>query len=662
MKHFWKSHSLLDEVRKNGWDFDAQISHVLDIKNNTKQDPKYQKIWDTLREHFNIDGAVKLNSKKLQWELKQQGISSKDIEILFDNLSHYSYQIGEEIVFRSPEYYFLLDGIEVDEIWSHKSVNDYRIDSFDLDTFTQNINIHYNSIYQTMWCIQKIIEEQAFESLKTNRKRLKNKKNKFASSEILEERLFPLTALRDGQKQYHNMKQILLQYQASIDVFVDYPSKDSYYNMLWVLFNNYTILSWLWKEMKIDFIWLIESCMSVNIWGETRKVLLGLLDSKMNILAFFQNIEKILMNENFLNPDYSWSLIFNSDQVKNISKVCPDLFDTFKQEQDTSALTRKGQYGTWRYLEIQSSCFIDILLWDWDFSSVLTTIMPSDDFNVVPKYWDELSTPVILKHTQSIVDNFFNLFSTYIEKTKGKIEKQQQKYIKKTGLDPSNEKINQLDKVYKKAINKLIRLYREENNPFAMIETTIHTYHDMLSRWYSPEIDRVYFIWVSYGWELVSYYAKSIFEKIIKNAGYNEPGNITYSVYDIKNTNNFNTIIDYPTHFAYQWDEDTDKWNKKWMIILDDNTNSGQTLSDLKKMSEESELYDEVHIAACRVGSDISKYSQDISSEDMLDLFIRSAETHRQSHINPEWQRYKASLWTIIWNKIYKQSRRWEDQ
>lgn len=64
-----------------------------------------------------------------------------------------------------------------------------------------------------------------------------------------------------------------------------------------------------------------------------KKVLLGLLDAKINMLAFMQNATQIMHSEQFLNPEYEGSLVFNRDMVRNIKKVCPLEFSAFKELQ-----------------------------------------------------------------------------------------------------------------------------------------------------------------------------------------------------------------------------------------------------------------------------------------------------------------------------------------
>ena len=49
-----------------------------------------------------------------------------------------------------------------------------------------------------------------------------------------------------------------------------------------------------------------------------RKIILWLIDTRINIFSFFENITEIISNENFLNPDYEWSLVFDQDTVKEI--------------------------------------------------------------------------------------------------------------------------------------------------------------------------------------------------------------------------------------------------------------------------------------------------------------------------------------------------------
>lgn len=64
----------------------------------------------------------------------------------------------------------------------------------------------------------------------------------------------------------------------------------------------------------------LENMYIIEISNSFKKVILWMLDAKINILAFMQNMTQILFNKNFFNPDFDWNLVLRKDQLEYIKK------------------------------------------------------------------------------------------------------------------------------------------------------------------------------------------------------------------------------------------------------------------------------------------------------------------------------------------------------
>ncbi len=94
--------------------------------------------------------------------------------------------------------------------------------------------------------------------------------------------------------------------------------------------------------------------------------------------------------------------------------------------------------------------------------------------------------------------------------------------------------------------------------------------------------------------------------------------------------------------------------DQNWLLIFDDNTNSGQTLDDLRIRAEESGFYGRIDAFACRASRNMVNYKKTMTEEQKLDLVIHSALPSRKTRVNPERKRYKELLGTIVGNRIHK--------
>lgn len=94
-----------------------------------------------------------------------------------------------------------------------------------------------------------------------------------------------------------------------------------------------------------------------------RKLLLGLLDAKINIFAFLQNISQIMCNKYFLDPEHSGNLVFSRDVVRAIKSKCPAKFKEFKGAQATARLGNEN-VSLFAELDDKVGLYVDILLND----------------------------------------------------------------------------------------------------------------------------------------------------------------------------------------------------------------------------------------------------------------------------------------------------------
>ncbi len=76
-------------------------------------------------------------------------------------------------------------------------------------------------------------------------------------------------------------------------------------------------------ELNVDLNAPFNKYVEVQVPEVYKKVLLGLLDAKINMLAFLQNTTQIFTNKYFLDTEYEGNLVLSRDMVRNIKKLCP---------------------------------------------------------------------------------------------------------------------------------------------------------------------------------------------------------------------------------------------------------------------------------------------------------------------------------------------------
>jgi hypothetical protein len=645
------------------WDFKKNIESILDIRAQYTKTDEYTSLIEKLRQDFYVDGAIKVDRNQLINELIQWFLYwNIDMSIILENLKKITYDKWNDMVFRSPEYYFLFEWIDISWIDGGTSINDFLINSINIEEFLDNLNVHLTGIFKTLNIFWELVQDLSFIEMKKNRLEMKNNLDKilpeqtliqFSNVLKLDDNDYPTDFY--SKELFGELVSKLERYRNLICIFDQVPSKINFDNLMNFIWSEKRILQEISNIFWIDIIWVIDNNFDIKLPTEIRKVILWLIDAKVNIYAFMQNIEQILASDNFLNSEFEWKLIFNKDQTRNIKKISPKLFNEFKKLQEKLKCTDE-LWNKWAYIYEKVNSFVEILMWKWDLWLFIETSSVYDKNNMWDySYWGDIDNIKMFWPSQELTIKFFNLLDDYIEEVDWVIEKRKKKYIKKKWSTEWFTIPDQHNKLKKSAINKLIRLYREENDPLVIISTIQNAYHYIVSQWYDHEKYDLYFMWVNYWWTMIGHFAKSVFNKILDQKQWmNETWNIIYSIYDVRNADNFSSLIDYPSVNVTLEEKETDI-RDKWMLIFDDNTHSWETLHNLTELSEKSWMYDRVDSFPCRVWIDLAKYSKKVSDQEKLRLLSVAWVEARSANIIKNKERYKEIVWTIIGKRVYKE-------
>lgn len=388
-----------------------------------------------------------------------------------------------------------------------------------------------------------------------------------------------------------------------------------------------------------------------------RKILLWLIDARINIIAFLENIAEIITDNNFLNSEYSWDLVFDRNRVKKIkdfyskdNKVLHLInFDNLKAKlnklQDIK-IVDSLVYELWKNWDY----YTKLLLWD---TTIINELNPkaSDDFPFE-------------KLTESI-GYLFEVIKKYSD------NKYVDSWVEREDIHLAN---------------KIIRLYREENDPLVMIKTALNAYIWIIEDWFNSKVDNLDIFSVNYWGSTIWAYIKSVIELLSDNFWiWINNWNVVYSKYDLKNQNKWLKFSEYPSSseikrvisiyklkFFSIIDNNYDKLSKinkiekenwwlweKWknyVLIFDDNAQSWTTLRDLKVMLNKEGDFDYVKTYACRINPQLWKLSQSYSQDEKLELFSWAWVVSKRSPLKfLKWTRYNESLSRVIWRRIFKE-------
>ncbi len=117
--------------------------------------------------------------------------------------------------------------------------------------------------------------------------------------------------------------------------FAKTPTAHLFHHILKFLSNQSLLLQHAKVTFALDIDKIFNKYIKINTHKSMKKILLGLLDAKINMLAFMQNAAQLLYSEQFLNPDYEGSLVFKRDEVRHIKSTSPHEFAEFKKLQET---------------------------------------------------------------------------------------------------------------------------------------------------------------------------------------------------------------------------------------------------------------------------------------------------------------------------------------
>lgn len=681
---------------------EEKVKRILDIRK------KWNSLFLTLDEDklvkstFTYDGGICLDEKDLEYithslfwisqdgekqSLSQDIVHNPYIQSLYHD---FCYIRNNKLNFRNEKYYFLFDSIQIAEIDRFTSVNDFEILRIDIDAFEKDIYTHFNRIDQhlklfldffsgmTTYNIVEnfdqfhiemsgICNDTVLSSLKRKVESLKSiSPDSELNNKILTQNQGLLELLQQLQAYMNTLKTKKISARDNVDFF------HCISNFLKFLTINSVWFDQISKSFKIDVNSVVRKYIYNEVPHSLKKLILWLLDAKINILAFMQNINQILTNTNFLNPDFDWDLVIKKDLLTYIQKVSPEVIESFKNLQNK--VVSRSDINRRLATEIDTNIwyFIDILVWDKPESYLFATSLLSD---AVPEIFEWYFSNTVedfeeifqlLKNLLSWIEAFWQALD--IPK-KQKYENTLKRNEKRISAWKTPEEVKEFVPMKQKpyldikqaVMKKLFRFQREENDPLVMMKTAQNVYAKMYIDGYTSWKEVLHILSVNYGGSLVWYFAKHVFEKM---EWYNKLliniWNIVYSIYDLKNANDFLSIVDYPFAeiiWEFQSECVKDFFSKQSrLIIFDDNTSSGRTLSDLKKIAQNCWFYWKVDAFACRTSSRLELYDQNISKDDILNIIAPSATKVRKTRIWKVKRWYKEFISLYIWNNIYKQT------
>ncbi|MPQ56673.1 hypothetical protein [Duganella sp. FT27W] len=662
------------ELSKNTKNAIKKVDSVRNLKKIEKDIYAANGIFEALKSDFHVDGAIKINGNELH-EFKEfvktsglLGTIKNDSEISEYSLSEYllrfGYLSGGNFIFRGNNYYFLLDGLDIEETDPLTSINDFVISDVRINDLIDSICIQYNSI-KNQFKIYGSYVIKIFHSELTKRKLDFCEAVKIALSEkrfeeirkVIQSGKFGTGHTPTDEIFYTQWEEALVELEQFKKFIEDYEKSDDVKKFIPIaqfIASRASLFLHCKIVFAIDIDFIIKSHFKMEIPKVVKKIILGLIDAKINIIAFSQNIFQILTNVNFLDPEYPGSLIFERDIVRNIKNTCPKEFSDFKQSQ--KFYVDYSQNGDLLgELDEDVAMFVNILLLN-DSTSYIRLAEFGTKNNGINEVGDN-SMPELLRSSMEITRDFFNLLQNFLIKSELTNKNKKIKKEKK-GLGYIDD--DRHIKIKKQALKRIIRLYREENNPLVMIKTAQNALNFVLARGYEPKKDVLHVMSVNYGGALTGFFAKQVFlcssssGKVLANTG-----SLIYSLYDVKNANSFARLTGYPFSqiiLDNTIDKNTkENFSKKnWLLIFDDNTNSGETLDNIRILAKETEYFGRIDMFPCRASFNLDNYKITLNDHQKLAMIVSSALEVRRAKVNPKGLRYKELLGTIVGNRLWK--------
>lgn len=649
------------KIQETWDDIRLQINQILYLKKSYKKLLTDFDKNNIIAESVDIDGSIKVSHTDLLQVLNFFDWDKDKVEQHISDLIDFFWSHNwKEFKFRNKYYYHLHDWIEIDWLANHKSINSVKVVDIDLENFIKTKDQHFIYTEFMLMKYQGQIEDKVIDSIISNMVDFEllfksicddvKVKKMYEKIWMLNEK-YTWEIWLNMIDQNELTLEVFQDLYQKINIFINNPTKESCLDILFIYINNTSVLFYIEHTFGINFDSIFRKFIPNLEWW-VNKVILWLLDSKINTLAFMQNLTQILLNDNILNPDFEWNLIFNQSMVREIIKLCPQEVKEFQKKQE-SLNSSESKIQLYVQLSQFISYYIDIVLWDQPES----LLKLNERLLLNKKNWNHQT--VLFQWIFNLLWDFLSILEQYWRKIEEKNKLKKDKYLKKKNKNHSNwinENINHI-RAKSLALNKLIRLYREENNPLVMMKTAENACLDIMQKWYKQN-DILDFLSVNYGWSLVWHFAKPIFYRMWKmvNKSINiNSSNLVFSIYDVKNADEFSSIVDYPSVSMSWWEIWSVYSERKWLIIFDDNTNSWETVKRIHDLAKDSWKYWKIDFFVCRSSSDVSKYTKHLTKDEILSIIKNSWVDNRRSKVNKEESRYKEAIWTVVWNRIYKQ-------
>jgi len=621
---------------------------------------------------FYLDGAIKLTEADLS-ELTRLilvgGSDSTSTSYLEELINDFCFKKGSEAVFRGPKYYFLFDSIILAPYGPRTSINNFRITELNGEAFLKDLAVHYNKIHQHFKIFSDFFESKFTSDIRKNKTSIcENLSRMLSPDRISSIRSIIASGKHDtgfGEFDRNNRdawEDTLshLEYLAKVaDDLKEDDSNKNIFRMVNFFAQHKTLLSHAKIVFSIDAEAVIEKYTTIKLPLSARKVLLGLLDAKMNILSFLQNISQILLNPSFMDTEYSGSLVFDRDAVRNIKKHCPKIFESFRTLQKSSNISSQGGEFLGE-LDAVVSLYMDVLL---DNQQTAYIQFLSVNFLRLPEISEGASEnlPPEFSEIAPLMALLFQLLQSYYLSCEFAEEIAERKKAKE---NKPHKRSDRHILLLRKGINRIIRVYREENNPLVMIKTGQNALNSLIVKKFKPREDVLHIMSVNYGGALVGYFAKQVFHRSLdRGQVLANTGSLIYSIYDVQNANTFSALTDYPysrmvVNGAVPEFFKLQEAQKNWLLIFDDNTNSGETLHNARILAKESGFFDRIDLFPCRASRNLENYKKSLDDIQKLSLVVNSALPTRQTKINKENIRYKELLGSIIGNRIWRENHR----
>jgi len=620
-----------------------------------------------IKNFFHLDGAIRLTTEDTFFlthqPLCQETENNKKLLKILESLT---YKKNNELIFRSAKYYNLFSSLEIEKPARQTSINDYSISKLNIKQFTADLAAHYSDINSGLSLLKDYLIGDFFTSIKKNKaefckeilralspRKLKAQTKKFNSGQFSVGH--PATDIFFEEQWEYSIAE-LDNFRDLVNAYKKEKSEYALDNIKDFLALNGNLIKFCTTTFGIDLDQILCGHLKKSPPRPIRKVILGLLDAKINILAFVQNISQILYSNHFLNSNFEGDLVFRQDIVKSLKKHCPDDFDSFKNLQRQCQL-HNANLILHANLDDKVSQFMDVLLQD---NNIVYSRIGGQILSEQSPSFSKADTilPDELNDVLALLESLFSLIETYVTKYEHDIDQKQLKNLS-AGRPFTRSTTHRL--VEKSAYKKLIRLYREENDPVVMIKTAQNAINFLAEKNFKPEKDVLHVMSVNYGGSLTGLFAKHTFLRSRRNRQMLvNAGSIVYSLYDVKNANAFSSLADYP-YSKIMRDDTVDQTTRKqleseiWLLVFDDNANSGETLDNLRNLAVDSKFYGRVNVFPCRSNTNLEHYKRTLTPSQKIEMVGVAAVSSRKIKSRRGKERYKELIGTIIGSKIHKE-------